>query len=252
MYHSISGPGHRSDDPRAVPAGELEEQVARLLADGCAVVGLTEALALLDASTAWPVVALTFDDGLVDLLNGVEVLKRLGGRATAYIPTGTVGSRSSDARHGGPRLSWSELVEVSRSGFELGSHSVSHRPLDVLPSGAATRELVDSRKLMEDRLGLPVESFCYPHGYASHRVRRQVLQAGYTNACVVGRRIAGPRDDRVALPRLEVLPGLTSSSFCDLLRHGEPGLAPRAKRVAMPAWRVARTAAYRWSGRQLT
>jgi peptidoglycan/xylan/chitin deacetylase (PgdA/CDA1 family) len=225
--------------------------MAHLKSDGWTVVGLTEALRLLDEAAGQRVVALTFDDGLLDILNAVEALQRVGGRATAYIPTETVGMRGSRSRDGRSRLSWSDLADLSRCGFEMGSHSMSHRPLDVLPAAELAKELAGSRQLLEDRLDLPVESFCYPHGYADRRVRRGVEQAGYLNACVVGRRIARPRDDRMALPRLEVRAGTTGQSFQELLHYGEPGLAPHVKRVAMPAWRLTRWVTYRLTSRQL-
>jgi peptidoglycan/xylan/chitin deacetylase (PgdA/CDA1 family)/GT2 family glycosyltransferase len=252
MYHSVSGRTRRSVDPLAVPVPEFEEHVARLSSDGWTVVGLTEALALLDAESSRRVVAMTFDDGLGDFLDAFDVLRQYGARATAYIPTGTVGMRPSEGSHDGARLSWSELAGLSEAGVEMGSHSVSHRPLDVLPMAEVTRELLDSKKVLEDHLDVSVASFCYPHGYSSSRVRREVRRAGYANACVVGRRIARSTDDVEALPRLQVRPGATGQSFDELVRYGEPGLVPRVKRGLMPAWRLTRYMSARLLDRQMT
>jgi peptidoglycan/xylan/chitin deacetylase (PgdA/CDA1 family) len=252
MYHSVTDGGGPSVDPQAVSVSEFERQLAALSSGGWTVVGVTEALALLGLESSRRVVALTFDDGLSDFLNAVEVLQRYGARATAYIPTAAVGSRSSHGRHDGARLSWSELTDLSRARVEMGSHSVSHRPLDILPIAEVTRELVDSKKLLEDHLGVPVSSFCYPHGYSSPRVSRLVQRAGYANACVVGRRIALSTDDRKALPRLQVRPGGTGDSFDELVRFGEPGLMPLVKQGAMPVWRLTRFMVSRLLNRQLT
>ena len=248
MYHSIPRHAGPVTDPHAVPLPELEHQLGSLVADGWLLVGLTEALAVLDENSSRRVVAVTFDDGLLDLLNAYEVLERIGARATAYVPTGRV---SIAGHREGPHLRWTELAELSRGGVEIGSHAVSHRPLDVLPLAEVTRELVDSKKALADRLGVPVVSFSYPHGYSSGPVRRAVRDAGYTDACVVGRRIARSTDDVVALPRLHVRPGLSDPAYADLVEE-EPGIAPDVRRLATPAWRLTRLAARRLLHRELT
>jgi peptidoglycan/xylan/chitin deacetylase (PgdA/CDA1 family) len=249
MYHSVPRDSRREADPHAVPLPEFEQQLAALSADGWLLVGLTEALTVLNVDSSRRVIAVTFDDGLLDLLNAYEVLQRLGARATAYIPTGSVGSRGSS---GDARLGWSDLADLSRGGVEIGSHSVSHRPLDVLARPEVERELVDSRKVLADRLGVTVPSFCYPHGYSSARVHRAVREAGYTNACIVGRRIARSTDDVMAVPRLHVHPGVIGDAFHELVMKGEPGFGPHAKRLAMPAWRLTRLAARKFLHRELT
>jgi peptidoglycan/xylan/chitin deacetylase (PgdA/CDA1 family) len=249
MYHSVPRDSRLEADPHAVPLPEFEQQLAALSADGWLLVGLTEALTVLNDDSSRRVIAVTFDDGLLDLLNAYEVLRRLGARATAYIPTGTVGSRGSS---GDARLGWSELAELSQGGMEIGSHSVSHHPLDVVPPAGLAQELVDSKKALADRLGVPVPSFCYPHGYSSSRVQRAVREAGYTNACVVGRRIARSTDDVMAVRRLHVRPGVTGDAFLRLVRHGEPGIGPYVKPLAMPAWRLTRRAARTLLHRELT
>ncbi|WP_448642100.1 polysaccharide deacetylase family protein [Geodermatophilus sp. URMC 63] len=252
MYHSVPATAPATPHEHAVPAAELEEQLTQLADDGWQLVGLTEALALRSADPAARVVAVTFDDGLLDFLNAVEVLTRVGARATVYVPTGDVGLRlAADDPHGS-RLSWAELADAAAAGVEIGSHSVNHRTMDVLPAADLRTELVDSRRAIEDALGLPVRSFCYPHGYSSRRVERMVAAAGYSNGCTVGRRIATSSDGPYRVPRLHVRPGVTGDAFEELLRVGEPGLTPRLKRVAAPAWRLARQAAVHVLHRELT
>ncbi|RBY75284.1 polysaccharide deacetylase family protein [Geodermatophilus sp. TF02-6] len=243
MYHSVPATAPTVPDQHKVPVAKLEEQLTQLAEDGWQLMGLTEALALRAADPAARVVGVTFDDGLLDFLNAVEVLTRVGARATMYVPTGDVGLRLAPEDPHGSRLSWSQLAEVAAAGVEIGSHSVNHRTMDVLPADELRSEIVDSRSAIEDALALPVRSFCYPHGYSSRRVERMVAAAGYSNGCIVGRRIATSSDGPYRVPRLHVRPGVTGDAFEELLRRGEPGLAPRLKRVVAPAWRLTRRAA---------
>jgi peptidoglycan/xylan/chitin deacetylase (PgdA/CDA1 family) len=243
MYHSVPATAPVTPDEHAVPVAELEEQLGMLTEQGWRLTGLTEALELRRADVAARVIGVTFDDGFLDFRNAFDVLVRLGARATMYVPTGDVGLRGPAAAGKGARLSWSELADVAAAGVEIGSHSVNHRMMDVLSAPELEAEIVGSKHAIEDNLGSPVHSFCYPHGYAGRRVERAVAAAGYSNGCIVGRRIAASTDGPYRIPRLHVRPGVTGDALADLLRRGEPGLAPPLKRAAAPVWRLARRTA---------
>ncbi|WP_178380105.1 polysaccharide deacetylase family protein [Cryptosporangium aurantiacum] len=235
MYHGIPSSPDPVPDPLRVPVDDFRTQIATLAADGWELLGLTEALGAKATDPTRPIVALTFDDGYTDFLNAAVVMAEFGARATLYVPTGTVGTDGY--------LDWDQLTALAASGVEIGSHSRQHRPMDTLPTDVLVDELVRSRAELSGRLETPVQSFCYPHGYTSRPVRRAVAEAGYRSACVIGRRLARPGDDRYALPRLQPTPGLEPNALRALVTSGEPGLVPVVKRALQPAWRVARRAA---------
>jgi peptidoglycan/xylan/chitin deacetylase (PgdA/CDA1 family) len=135
---------------------------------------------------------------------------------------------------------------------EIGSHAHEHRPLDVLSQAELDHEVRHSRLLLTERTGTEPASFCYPNGYSSHRVRRAVSMAGYSNACIIGRRLADPTAHLYAVPRLQVTPAHDETAVLRLVTSGETGWTPRLKRVAYPAWRAARFAVYRSTGKMLT
>ncbi|MBV9161902.1 MAG: polysaccharide deacetylase family protein [Pseudonocardiales bacterium] len=252
MYHSIAKEEPRSSDPLVVPVSRLRRHVATLTADGWELLGLTEALQSFEDTPSRRIAALTFDDGLLDFLNAVEVLDQAGARATIYVPTARVGIRGSLSNGVASTLGWDHLLELSRQGIEIGSHSRHHRPLDVCPPRILLEEIHGSRMDLEDRLGVTVCSFSFPHGYSSPRVRRAVIEAGYRNACIVGRRVSRLKDDRFSLPRLQVRPEVCEGELHRLVRRGEPGMSPTIKRVLHPGWRVVRLASSRLPGRELT
>ncbi|WP_051571627.1 polysaccharide deacetylase family protein [Cryptosporangium arvum] len=244
MYHGVPAEPDAVPDPLRVPAADFRAQISTLTADGWELLGLTEALGAKAADPDRPVVALTFDDAYDDFLNAAAVLAEFGARSTLYVPTGSVGSPGY--------LGWDQLGALAAAGVEIGSHSRQHHPMDTLPPTMLGDELVRSRAELTARLDVPIRSFCYPHGYSNGRARRAVADAGYLNACVIGRRLARPGDDRFALPRLQPLPGMSRDELRWMVASGEPGLSPVVKRALQPAWRLARLASTRVLMHELT
>ena len=79
-------------------------------------------------------------------------------------------------------MSWSELRMLSEEGHEIGSHSMSHALLPELDERALRYEIGESRRIIEQNLGIGVFSFCYPNGDSDGRVVAMVKNAGYTQA----------------------------------------------------------------------
>ncbi|MFY1655094.1 polysaccharide deacetylase family protein [Solwaraspora sp. WMMB762] len=263
MYHSISTAARGPLRSLAVGPTRFAEQLAALADAGYRMVGLSEALDLLDDAAidrnrpAPSMVALTFDDGYADFLTrALPLLDAANARATLYPSVGHLGQYADWlgqwADEFGPLLDWTQLDEVAGSGrVEIGSHGLLHHPLDVLPPQRAAEEIVVARDRLEQRFGTPVRSFCYPHGYHDWRVRAAVRRAGHDNACEVGRRRYRPGDRRLAVPRLLPTGDHDGAALLDLVRTGGPRMVPQAKRLAQPAWRLTRRVARR-AGRQLT
>jgi peptidoglycan/xylan/chitin deacetylase (PgdA/CDA1 family) len=250
MYHSVpaSGDGGLLATPRPL----VDRQWRALRANGWTLRGLTEALALARANRDARLVGVTFDDGYADFLGVLDLLAMHDARATLYLPTSQVGTPGQKAGPDQSWLSWADIASLPRELVEIGSHANTHRPLDVLSRADIDYEVRHSRRLLAERIGADAVSFCYPNGYSNRRVRQAVSSAGYTNACVVGRRLANPDGDIFAVPRLQVTPAHDEAGVVALVAYGEAGLAPRLKRAAYPAWRVARQAVYRSTGRILT
>ncbi|MBI3547911.1 MAG: polysaccharide deacetylase family protein [Elusimicrobia bacterium] len=131
-------------------------------------------------------VLITFDDGFS---NNFEIaypaLKEFGMKAVMFLACERLGGDSAWDAAGGPAipmLTWPRALEMQASGvFEFGSHTLSHPKLPDLPLDAARREIAQSRKYLEDKLGREVLGFAYPHGAGAGRpeIRALVREAGY-------------------------------------------------------------------------
>jgi peptidoglycan/xylan/chitin deacetylase (PgdA/CDA1 family) len=207
FYHRVSD----DDDPLAVSPRRFRQQMDLLAAEGFQVVGLTEAVALLETGEPSPrTIALNFDDGFRDVgENALPVLELLGFRATVFVPTGVIdGTASFPWYSEQPALmDWEEIVELDRAGtLRFEAHSVTHPNLLLLTDGESRREIWGSKDDLEARLGRPVEAFCYPAGLFGERELRFVADSGYRLAvsCEPGVNVRGA--DPLALRRRQIDP----------------------------------------------
>lgn len=172
-------------------------------------VSLRDAVAGRDSRGEWPErsVVITFDDGYANVLeHGLPVLSRVGFGATVFVVTDHVGGWNDwDVPPGGlgrlAILSWAGLAELAEAGLEMGAHTQTHRDLTRLSDGDARREIVSSRKDIEDKLQRRVESFAYPFGSVGESVRG-VARREFRAACttVLSRAGSGPLE---ILPRVD-------------------------------------------------
>jgi peptidoglycan/xylan/chitin deacetylase (PgdA/CDA1 family) len=61
-------------------------------------------------------------------------------------------------------LTWEEVKAMQRGGISFGSHTVTHPILSRLSTEAAREEIQESKKVIEENLGVPVKTFAYPNG----------------------------------------------------------------------------------------
>jgi hypothetical protein len=117
-----------------------------------------------------PVVTSSWDDGHPLDLRLAELLQRYKMPATFYVPV----------RNGAlPVLGARDIRAVAGMGMEIGSHTVNHTVLTGLPSARVRTELRESKCILEDIIGQPVSSFCYPRGYFDAPAAQLVTESGY-------------------------------------------------------------------------
>jgi peptidoglycan/xylan/chitin deacetylase (PgdA/CDA1 family) len=61
-------------------------------------------------------------------------------------------------------LNWDEARRMQAAGMAFGSHTHIHEILTKLPAGEQERELAESRRILEQQLGRPVDTLAYPVG----------------------------------------------------------------------------------------
>jgi peptidoglycan/xylan/chitin deacetylase (PgdA/CDA1 family) len=125
-----------------------------------------------------------FDDGyrsIYDVL--ISAGPGICNKTYIFCVAGRIGCANDWDRSGrlsGKRLlGWDESLELQTLGVKFGSHSLTHADLTNLDDEELEREVKESKRILEERLGQEVEGFAYPFGFFNERVITAVKAAGY-------------------------------------------------------------------------
>lgn len=200
MYHYIRPLPDQKKDPVGYNLSVAPETFQKQL-DQIKAAGYTTTT--LDAFTEHRLpekpIILTFDDGYDDAYSAAfPALKERGMVATFYVITDYMDH---------PRyMSWEQLKQMAAAGMQIESHTTNHADLSKISRDEQLKELVDSKRAIEEHLGTKVRHFCYPSGKFTEETLALTKAAGYETAVTVNPGIANVDGDLLQLPRVRIYP----------------------------------------------
>lgn len=179
MYHDILPQKEVFFD---VTPEELEEHFKLIQDQGLTPISLNLLIAHLRSGIPLPEkpILLTFDDGYGGHYQYVyPLLKKYG-----YPATFSIYIKKMEGKTGRSSVTWEQLKEMASDPLvTIVSHSVTHpRDLRELSDDELSTEIIDSKRILEKELGIPIDYFTYPEGKADARVKQWVVAAGYRGA----------------------------------------------------------------------
>jgi peptidoglycan/xylan/chitin deacetylase (PgdA/CDA1 family) len=105
----------------------------------------------------------------------------------------------------GHMLNWDQIREMQQCGICAGAHTMSHPAVGRLSASECRDELLQSKRLLEDKLQRPVEHFAFPFGLPSDlspETCAVVPDFGYRSAATTVWGINTPRTNRYLLRRI--------------------------------------------------
>lgn len=197
MYHKVENVPNLGAD--VVSPKVFEWQMKYLKEHGYSVVPLEQIISLIAASKPLPrrTVVLTFDDGYENFFTqAFPVLKSYGYPVTLFVSAG----RTTMAGY----LNWDQMLTMQKEGITFASHGMDHF---YLPNASPERrrlEIFESKKLLEQHLGRPVDIYCYAVGGFNKDIKALVREAGYRAAITTNRGSNHSNQDLYELRRIKL------------------------------------------------
>ncbi|TAN32589.1 polysaccharide deacetylase family protein [bacterium] len=212
MYHYIRQPPAPRGDwmgfKLSVSPADFHAQMDWLGANGYHPVDFNDLRAYFSGRQPLPSkpIVITFDDGYADLFTtAYPILLAHRFKAVAYIVSAFVGQ----SRY----VSAAQVVQMDRAGIEIASHTVDHANLARSSPPSIMRELLDSKRWLEQELGHPVLDFAYPSGKFNAQVVADVRLAGYDTAVTTQSSTSHSLADRYTWARVRVGGGESLTEF---------------------------------------
>ena len=213
MYHELQVAGRKLVDESAgyrryvVSNEQFAAHLDVVVQSGLKGTNVSESLdALQSGTTAKPLVCFTFDDGCAsDLHVAAPLLRDKNFNAMFYVTVDHLGKEGY--------LTKTELRELSDLGFEIGSHSLTHRHLNDLDAKEIRSELVDSKNALEEITGKRVDHFSCPGGRVNAIVTDVAVAAGYKSVATSQLGINSARSNVFALKRVAIKREMNLKTF---------------------------------------
>ncbi len=216
MYHRVGIPPDAASMDLTVSPADFEAQVKYFKDLGYKTVSLQQVYDALTGTVQLPgkPIVFTFDDGYQDVFtNAVPILEKYGYFGTFAIATNLLGRPTYAV--------WDDVITAVKLGMEIVSHTENHLDLSnpIYSEADLHREIFDSKKILEQKLGTVISFFVYPYGKYNYHVSELLVQAGYKMAFSTAYGIYLNSNNLLAEPRVRV--------------HGQNGLE-RLKLIFSP------------------
>lgn len=212
LYHKIDLP---TEDVRIRGAytapKKFEKQISYLSKKGFSFYTASELVMHYKHHGKFPArsAAITFDDGWKDnFTNAFPVLKKYGVKATIFLVPSCIGQTTAKVTADGEgtreHLSEMDILEMSASGIEFGSHSFNHKLFHQISEEEIEFEVTESKIYIENLLQKECRVFAYPAGFFTGYAQAAIKNAGYIAAfsTVYG---AAENSDLYEINRIEIL-----------------------------------------------
>jgi len=184
---------------------QFEADLQLLQENGFTVVSLDQVVRHLRTGIPLPnkPVLLTFDDGYAGHFEHVyPLLKQYQAPAVFSVFPGKLDGDVA----GRSTLTWEQLKTMAADPLvTIASHSVTHPPdLTQMTDQDLLYEVTESKRRLEEELGLSIQYFTYPAGHYDERVARAVADAGYVAALTMrleNEQFAGASESLLAIER---------------------------------------------------
>ena len=228
VYHQIrEAPEGPPDSLEAISLDRFTSEMRYLHEHGYVTLSANEVVSYLQGATSSDkIVAIQFDDGWKSEQLALPVLDKFDFKATFWIIAGK--------GIGWPHMDWQEIEAMAQNPrYDIYSHTMSHpwRAGDTMLDWIGGRtpgkgseqvrwELVESRRLLAEKLGRAVPYLAWPGGYYNELMIQLAKEAGYVALFTIDNGLNYPGNDPLRIRRTMIHGGCDDQVFAQILQDG--------------------------------
>lgn len=200
----------------------FESQIKWLKENGFTIIPLKQLVSYLqgkNVSLPEKPIVITADDGWKSVYTYMyPIARRYKVPITLFIYPSTIS-------HGKNALTWEQVKELMKSGlFDIQSHTLTHENFKLAQKRLSSanyeklvhRELFNSKKILENQLGIQVDLLAWPFGIYDAYLERQAAKAGYQMAFTIDYRSASRIYRPEAQPRYMIVESQNLKTFASI------------------------------------
>lgn len=196
-YHSIS-----NDQNRYAVSKEMFEEEMKKISYHAKFISLDEAVGRLEGKNVLaPAIAVSFDDGYADMLDILPITRKYTIPVALFVLADPDNTDRNEINNNLPLLQWDQIKYLRDQGWTIGCHGATHRTLANLSAHELVKEITDSKKMLEYKLGSRIDYFAYPKGVYNKSIVEAVAEAGYKAAFTIEAGSISEKANRWLLPR---------------------------------------------------
>jgi peptidoglycan/xylan/chitin deacetylase (PgdA/CDA1 family) len=219
MYHNIIDSNNSSrrisirQNKNGIDLNSFRKQMKYLFDNKYKVVSVTEFYQkiLKNEVDEKNTVVLTFDDGYTSFVDKVyPVLREYCFNATIFTIVNKIGRENY--------LRWEDLRYLRTEGIDIQSHTMSHRPLEILNDKEIRGELELSKKGLESELKARIDFVSVPQGSFNSKIVKIAREVGYLACLTSENELFGVKSDwEYVLGRIAIIPQYDLGSFAKIV-----------------------------------
>lgn len=160
-----------------------------------------------------PGLIISFDDGLKSNYTvAAPLLEKYGFTGWFFIPVGLIGTgKCKDFHHTGSEacsyMSWREITKLNKNHI-IGCHTLTHcRLSNAISNEKLEQEIVESKKVLEDKLSSKNDIFCWVGGEEetyTAKAAKYIRETGYKYTFMTNNKLIFPGENRFQLQRTNI------------------------------------------------
>lgn len=200
-YHSISDDGWYF----SVTLENFKKQITHLK-NNFEIISLSDLEDYIDGKKKFTrqAVVVTFDDGYKNILSVCELYKDIKVKPSVFVIADTKETNFGELKTKRKFLSNSDIKKLIKDGWEVGSHTLTHPDMYKLNQFNLEKEVVQSKKMIENDLGIEIKYLAYPKGRYTNKVVNMAKKAKYKMALTMDDDLIDINTNKLKIPRIGV------------------------------------------------